>query len=147
MQIEQIVEFLTENWYIPLVFAACIIYTIILWIVARKKSLGYAKKYPNAVRVYLTGKGNRATIEPVTVHAVDGGKKKNTFTDGLKTGFYLLPGTHTVDMEYSYTRPGILHKTVTKSTGVVHRELCVEENKTYMLRFDRKEKEFVFEEI
>ncbi len=47
---------------------------------------------------------------------------------------------------YSYTRPGVIHKSVTKTTGVVQKTLEVEAYKSYLLGFDRKAEEFTFEE-
>ena len=112
----------------------------------RKKSSNYAKKHPDAAKVYLTGKGIGVMTEAVLIHAVDGAST-HTFVDGMKSGIYLLAGTHTVDVEYKYTRAGVIHKTVTTTTGVVKKKLTVVANMSYMLRYDRKNNEFIFEEI
>lgn len=146
MAFEQVTGFLTTHWYVPLIFLACIIYTIIMISVVKKKSLNYAKDHPDVVKVHLMGKGAGVMAEPVSVHRVDN-EKPNRFMDGMKTGVYLLPGKHTVDMEYSYTRAGVIHKTVTKSTGVVPKQLTVERGKEYKLTYDLENKEFIFSEI
>jgi hypothetical protein len=100
--------------------------------------------HPDAAKVYLTTK-TFITSEAVTVYSVNGdGPVK--FMEGMKTGFYLLPGTSSVEVCYSYTRPGLLHKNVTSTTDVVKKDLVVDAKKSYLLGFDRSEDVFTFVE-
>ena len=100
---------------------------------------------PNASKVFLTTKGF-ITSEAVTVHTVND-TKPILFTDKGKSGFYSIPGDVKVEISYSYTRPGIMYKTVTTSTDMVTKVLKTEPNKSYLLGFNRKEESFTFEEI
>jgi len=142
---EQIIELLKTNWYIPLIFAAGILYMIFMNVFRKKKTKDYSKNHPNAVRVFLGIKGG-ITSDIIQVITVDGALP-DTFVSGTKTGVFLLPGTHELELEHSHSRPGVMHKTVTTSTGMVKRRFAVEEGKAYTLSFDREEHEFVIEEL
>lgn len=111
----------------------------------QNKKLGqtYRSQHPDAARVYLTNKA-LITSEAVTVYSVDGAAPAY-FNEGGKTGFFLKPGDSSVNMSYSYTRPGVMYKSVTKTTGAVTRVLAAEAAKSYVLGFDRDKEEFTFE--
>ena len=111
----------------------------------KKKVEEFLKENPSAVKIYLTSKAF-ITQEAVQVHSVNN-ENPILFTEKGKAGFYLIPGDTTVGISYTYTRPGIMYRNVTKSTGLVERELTTEENKNYMLSFNKKEEEFTFEEM
>jgi hypothetical protein len=49
-------------------------------------------------------------------------------------------------MSYSSSRPGIIHKTVTKTYGPSKKELVIAAGKNYLLGFDREQETFTFEE-
>jgi hypothetical protein len=111
----------------------------------KKIVANFLEENPNAVKVYLTSKAF-ITQEAVMIHTVNAGNPI-LFTEKGKSGFYLIPGESTVGISYTYTRPGVMYRSITKSTGLVERELEVEENKSYSLSFNRKEEDFVFEEM
>jgi hypothetical protein len=104
---------------------------------------GFLAQHPDAAKVYLTSKA-LITSEAVVVSLVDGQTPQNFF-EGGKSGFYVTPGTHSVDMSYTYNRPGILYKNVSESTGLVKKELVVEASTSYTLGFNRDANEFTFE--
>ena len=110
----------------------------------KKAKENFLKANPDAVKVFLTSKAF-ITQEAVQIHLVNGGHPI-LFTEKGKSGFYLLPGDNNVTISYTYTRPGVMYKNVTKTTGAVEKELTIEENKNYILSFDRKKEEFTFEE-
>jgi hypothetical protein len=121
----------------------------------------FLETYPDAAKVYPYSRAS-ITSEAVQVHAVDGALpeffyeagKINGITaiiagitgNGNTTGFYLKPGTSTVEVSYYHNRPGIFYKNVTTTTDTVKKELNVESNKKYLLGFDRKAKDFTLEE-
>jgi hypothetical protein len=121
----------------------------------------FLEKYPDAAKVYPYS-WMSITSEAVQVHSVDGeppeffyeAGKLNGIAgiigsitgNGNSTGFYLKPGTTTVEISYYHNRPGILYKNVTTSTDAIKKELQVEPHKTYRLGFDRKEETFTLEE-
>ncbi|MDR0399380.1 MAG: hypothetical protein LBH51_00375 [Treponema sp.] len=121
----------------------------------------FLEKYPDAAKVYPYSRSS-ITSEAVRIHSVDGGPPEFFYEagklngvagiigsitgNGNNTGFYLKPGTTTVEISYYYNRPGLLYKNVTTTTDAVKKELQVESNKTYRLGFDRKAETFTLEE-
>ena len=122
-----------------------IIVTIINYKKMKNNVADFLTKNPNAAKICLTTKAF-ITSEAVTVHTVNG-ETPILFSEKGKTGVYAIPGDIEIEMSYSYTRPGVMYKTVTTSTDVVKKNLQVEENKTYILGFDRKKQQFTFEEL
>jgi hypothetical protein len=121
----------------------------------------FLEKCPDAAKVYPYSRTS-ITSEAVRIHTVDGeppeffyesGKTGGIATiiagltgNGSNSGFYLKPGTSTVEMSYYHNRPGVFYKNVTSTTDAIKKELAVEANKKYLLGFDRKEKTFTLEE-
>ena len=142
-------EVIQNNLYVFIAMGAAIVISIVYSIVRMGKmkatNKSFLASHPDAAKIYVTNKA-LATTEAVTIYAVNGGTP-NHFVDGGKTGFYVVPGHSAVQMSYTYSRPGILYKTVTKSTDVVERILETHPRKSYMLGFDRKQEDFTFEEV
>ena len=142
-------EFFEQYGIYIIVFSSMMVISFIAVFISNKRNkknvANFLEKYPDVARVYLTMKA-LITQEAVSVYLVNG-EQAVLFTEKGKSGFYLAPGNNEVEMSYSYTRPGVMYKSVTKSTGAVTRELEVEANKSYKLSFDRKQEEFVFEEL
>ncbi|MDR1329255.1 MAG: hypothetical protein LBK23_06610 [Oscillospiraceae bacterium] len=136
-----------QNWFMFLVIGAALAGSVVFSIVrlrgARASNKSFLAEHPDAAKVYLVTKALVAT-EAARVHSVNGGKPENFF-EGSKNGFYLAPGRSSVEISYTHSRPGVLHKSVTTSTGVVKKELVTEANKSYFLGFDRKAENFTFE--
>jgi hypothetical protein len=105
----------------------------------------FLEEHPGAARIYLSLKA-LAVMGTVTVHSVDGGGPV-FFSQGVKSGLYVLPGRRIVEMSYTQSRPGILYKTVTKTIGPVKKELILEANKNYLLDFDRSQEAFTLKAI
>ena len=115
----------------------------------REEQDAYAGANPTAAKVYTkVGLGDLFSSESVVVSAVDGAPPVSFF-DGIREGqgFFALPGKHVIEVEYSRTRPGVLHKTVTTSTGTTRQEIETEPGRRYRLGFRRDEKRFVLEEL
>ena len=144
-----VMEIIQQNFYVFCAMAVAVVVSIIYSVIRmrgmKRDGASFLKKHPDAARVFLTSRA-LITTEAVTVYSVDNASPSN-FVEKGKTGFYLAPGQSTVSMSYSYTRPGVLHKTVTTSTDVVEKVLEVEANRSYMLGFDRKAECFTFEEF
>lgn len=116
-------------------------------ILARKNMAGgkqFIAEHPEAARIYLASKTAIAS-EAVYVATIDG-EVPPYFSERGKNGLYALPGTRTLELQYTHNRPGIMYKNVTSSTGLVKKDFVVEANKTYLLGFDRKEETFTFTE-
>jgi hypothetical protein len=122
----------------------------------------FLEKYPDAARVYPYSR-SAIVSEAVRIHTVDGEFPEFFYDDpgkvsgvasiiagitgnGSTSGFYLKPGTSTVEMSYYHNRPGIFYKNVTSTTDVIKKDLAVEANKKYLLGFNQNEKTFTLEE-
>lgn len=142
------IQFVQNNWYIVLFAGAILAFSFVFNArqISRMKSKGkdFLSQHPQAAKVYLTQKG-LIFAEVVSVYTVNG-EEPAKFTKGRSMGFYVLPGKSTVEISYTYTRPGIMHKTVSTSTDVVEKVLETEPYKAYVLGFDRKGECFTFEE-
>jgi hypothetical protein len=141
--------FFQQNGYIFLlmiiVSLGCIGFTLVRNKKMKTSGQNFLAEHPEAVKVYLSVKA-LITSEMVTVYTADG-EIPSRFIENGKSGFYAIPGKRTVEMSYTYSRPGLLHKTVTQTIGPVKKELVIEGNKNYRLGFNRQEETFTFEEI
>lgn len=130
-----------------------VILIVIFSIVAsalRKKSMAkqagdFLSQHPDAARVYLNTKGV-VTSESIVVHAVNNGAP-NMFLDKEGQGFFLTPGVQNVRLSYSYTRPGVMHRSVTKYTDEIDERMEVYAGRKYSLAFSREDKVFTLADI
>jgi len=145
---QQLQSVFQQNRYVFVVMCLVIFGTLVFNIVRLRQMKGanqnFLKVHPDAAKIYLTVKA-LITSEVVTVFGVDG-EGPQLFAEGAKSGFYVIPGSRIVEMSYTYSRPGVLHKNVTQTYGPVKKELAVEASKTYRLGFDRDQETFTFEE-
>jgi hypothetical protein len=128
-----------------LVCAACLVYGIIRIGIMKSSNRRFLLEHDDLAKVYLIVKA-LITSEVVTVYTVDD-EKPEFFMEGGKSGFYAIPGQRLVEVSYTYSRPGILHKNVTTSFGPVKKELIIAPNKKYQLGFDREKEAFTFDEL
>lgn len=144
-----ILEIIEQNFYIVAIVVVAIIISIVYTIgrasSIKKNSTNFLEQHPDAAKIYLAGKTS-ITSEKMEVFSVDG-EKPVLFVEGLKNGFYVLPGRSSAAIRYTYTRPGVLHSSVSKTTDTVTQELETEAKKAYELGFDRKANTFTLQEI
>ena len=131
------------------IYAAVIIAVFAAWMIFankrnKQKKNVYFEQHPDAAKVYLATKIGIAS-EAVRVLSVNG-ESPVLFTEGIKSGFYVKPGRASIEVMYSHTRPGVLYRNVTESTGNVPLQIDAEPGKTYRLAFDRSSEGFIFEE-
>lgn len=105
----------------------------------------FLKKHKNAVKIY-TKSGGFIVTNTMQVYSVNG-ENITQFIDDRGSGVFAIPGNNELEVEFSWTRPGILHKRVTTSTGVVKFEVELKANRSYNLIYDKKENEFKIDEI
>jgi hypothetical protein len=138
-----------QNKYIFTVFGLVIAGTIVFNIVRLKRmkisNQKFLEEHPDAAKIYLSLKA-LAVSGTVTVHSVDGDPPA-FFFENVKSGFCVIPGKRTVEMSYTCSRPGIVHRNVTRTYGPYKKELLVTANKNYLLDFDREKETFTFSEI
>lgn len=146
---DMMMQFIQQN-KIWLGFMGLVLLVYFIWMpiyIKKRKRMqrDYLAQHPDAAKVFLTSKA-LITSEAVSVHQVNSDHPA-LFTESGKSGFYARPGSNIIVISYTYTRPGILYKNVTKSTGEVRQEIEVEAQRSYMLGFDRDEETFTFEEL
>lgn len=141
-----IIEIIQNNMVVFIAMGvACllsIIYSIIRLKGMKRKNTSFLQQHPDAAKIYLTSKA-LITSEAVMVAAVEG-EPPYHFTENGKTGIYVKPGRSKLDLSYTYTRPGVIHKQVTESTGMVQKVFETEPYQSYLLGFDRKDGNFTF---
>lgn len=143
-------EFLQNIWnspskYVIIFIAAIIVIYIPIMIVymskKKKRAAEFVQSNPDACKVYITG----AAQGQLAVISVNGDVPQ-TFYEGTRHGFFLLPGESTVEAQYTWTRPGVLHKTVTTTIGPNKFSAYAEKGRTYNISFDKKAEEYTLEE-
>ncbi len=141
-------EFLKENWYICLFVVFAVLYCIGAMIYMNKQKNKINKWFeenPTAAKVIVENK--QKGIHSVTIRVLSvNGQPIEIYYEKGKQIIGLLPGTHVIQSTASSTRPGVMHKTVTKEYGPTNQEITVEANKTYIYDFDHKEERYTFNE-
>ena len=112
----------------------------------KKEKLKYESENPDISKVYTANKTNGVTSHAMFIHSVDN-EVPHHFSEGMKTGFFVKPGTHIVELEYSWTRPGVMYKNVTKTVSKSKQEIEVEASKKYQLNYNAKKECYEFEEM
>ena len=138
----------TRN-YIMMIAGFMVVYLVgmLIYMKSRKNAVNkWLAENPTAVKVYLDTKSGLIRSNSLRIVSVDLDWPV-IFAEGMKQGFYLLPGKHVVESTFSTTRPGLLYRTVTTQYGPTKQELEVEAGKTYDYSFDLKAEQYEFSEI
>ena len=132
--------------YVAIFIAAVLIFYVPFMILYMKKKRGEAKTFraenPDAVTVYIKG----VLQGQLVVMSINDTPPKSTF-DSARQGFFLVPGENIIEAQYSWTRPGVLYKTVTKTVGPTKIKVTAEAGGRYYLSYDKKAEEYIFEEM
>jgi hypothetical protein len=145
-------EFFENMWNSPsryviiLIGAVIVLYIpfMVLYMKRKKKSASdFLAKNPTAAKAFAQ---QNALMGGQTAIMSVNGESPVFFMEGIKQGFYLLPGENTIVLQYSWMRPGVLHKTVTSTIGPISAKVTAAANKTYQISYDKKEEICVFEE-
>ena len=117
--------------------------SMIIYMNKKKKGAAeFLNNHPDASKVLIAG-AMKGIITVLTVN----GDAPVTFYEENKKGFFLLPGENVVEAQYTWSRPGIMYKTVTTTIGPSKIKLTAEFNKKYYISFDKKEEVYNFEEM
>lgn len=101
--------------------------------------------HPGAVKVDLVSGQNFITAKDMRARILSG--EAALFLEKAHYAVWAVPGDIVLEVTYTYTRPGVLHKNVSTTWGPAKVELHLEREKEYALKFDRKEERFVLEEV
>ncbi|AVQ17068.1 hypothetical protein FSBG_00456 [Fusobacterium gonidiaformans 3-1-5R] len=106
-----------------------------------KNAVGnYLSQYPNAAKIYVSHKG--VIVQSQTQILAVNDETPAVFTEMKGYGVYCKPGVNILTVEHSSTRPGVLYKTVTKSTGGVKIEVDIKAEAEYIITFDKETQNF-----
>lgn len=111
----------------------------------KKSKDKWLENHPGAVKVTLAAENHILTQKQISAYVVSGEGAVFMETSGYV--IYAMPGEVVLEVTYTYTRPGVLHKTVTTTWGPAKVELALESGKEYRLTFDKKEEQFHLSEI
>ncbi len=134
------------GYIIPAVFVLYIIGMIIFMKKRKNKQQSWWDSHPGAVKVYLRSSLGVFTSNTISGRVISGEACPGIVSEGMQQVFYAMPGELEVEITYTYTRPGVLHKNVTTTWGPTKLNLHLEAGKTYALTFDKEEETFVLSE-
>ena len=135
-------------YYIAAVIIVGIGGTLLSKYFTNKNSNKFSQENPGASKLFTKNKSIGITSQTIEILKVDDNEKSfSSFVEGMKYGMYLKPGDRELTVRATTTRPGILHKRVTTVWGPMKINVNIEPEKTYELRFDKKEEQFSIHEI
>ena len=134
-------------YYIAAVIIVGIGGTLLSKYFTNKNSNKFLQENPGASKLFTKNKSIGITSQTIEILKVDDNESSSIFVEGMKYGIYLKPGNRELTVRATSTRPGILHKRVTTVWGPMKINVNIEPEKTYELRFDKKEEQFSIHEI
>lgn len=144
-------EYINEIWngpnrYAVIMIVAILVLTVPYIIFMTKRNNGKIKQFlqehPNAAKAIVKGATSGSFVF-LTVN----GENPVLGNVGMKTVAYLIPGENVIEFQYTWTRPGVMYKTVTTTIGPNKISVQAEPNKTYNISYDRKAEICNFEEL
>ena len=135
-----------------IIYPLMLVLVAIFWFFSSKKNKSkqesyaaeFLKRYPNAVKVYTQRSGGFIVSYNLQIYSVND-EIPAAFSDAEGSGFYCKVGTNVIEVEYSTTRPGVIYKTVTKSTGATKIEVETKPEENYFFYFDKDSNTFKFD--
>ena len=134
-------------YYIAAVIIVGIGGTLLSKYFTNKNSNKFLQENPGASKLFTKNKSIGITSQTIEILKVDDNESSSVFVEGMKYGRELKPGDRELTVRATTTRPGILHKRVTTVWGPMKINVNIEPDKTYELRFDKKEEQFSIHEI
>ena len=134
-------------YYIAAVIIVGIGGTLLSKYFTNKNSNKFLQENPGASKLFIKNKSIGITSQTIEILKVDDNESSSVFVEGMKYGIYLKPGNIELTVRATSTRHGILHKRVTTVWGPMKINVNIEPDKTYELRFDKKEEQFSIHEI
>ena len=134
-------------YYIAAVIIIGIGGTLLSKYFTNKSANNFLKENPGASKLFTKNTSIGIITQTIEILKVDDNESSSVFVEGMKYGIYLKPGNRELTVRATSTRPGILHKRVTTVWGPMKINVNIEPEKTYELRFDKKEEQFSIHEI
>lgn len=134
-------------YYIAAVIIVGIGGTLLSKYFTNKNANKFLQENPGASKLFTKNKSIGIITQTIEILKVDDNESSSVFVEGMKYGIYLKPGNRELTVRATSTKPGILHKRVTTVWGPMKINVNIEPEKTYELRFDKKEEQFSIHEI
>lgn len=122
------------------VFVLAAVFSVVSMKMNKNAMNKWLMEHPNAVKIVLFSENNVLTQKQLYASVISG--EAAIFAEKTKYVVCAVPGDIVLEVTYTYTRPGVLHKNVTTTWGPAKVELSVESGKDYILSFDKKEEQF-----
>ena len=127
-------------YFVIAIFILAAVFSFVSIKMNQKALTKWLAEHPNAVKIELSSGNNVITQKQLYARVISG--EAAIFNEKAKYIVCADPGDIVLEVTYTYTRPGVLHKTVTTTWGPAKVELNVEKGKDYLLSFDKKEEQF-----
>lgn len=132
-----------------IIYPLMLVLVAIFWFFSSKKNKSrqenyaaeFLKKFPDAVKVYTQANGGFIVSYNLQIYTVND-ELPVAFSDEKGSGFYCKTGKNVIEVEYSTTRPGIVYRSVTKSTGATKFEIETKAGEEYFFYFDKDTNSF-----
>ncbi len=136
--------------YYLLIVPGFMVLSLVFGMIYKKKQGNQAAKFreenPNASSILLQTGGTYVTPHSMTLHSIEGHESIFEVNKKGQFVYWLRPGSHTLEVSYVKSRPGVLHKRVTTTYGPAKLTVQVESGRSYALSFN-KDEQFVFTQI
>lgn len=128
------------------IFVLALVYGIMSYTYQKNAKKNWLSTHEGAVKIALDTGSNVITQKDMRVNVISG--EASVFIERAgKYAVYAMPGDVVLEVTYTYTRPGVIHKTVSTTWGPAKLELHVEKNHEYKLVFDRDAENFFLKEL
>ena len=101
-------------------------------------------RHPDAIKVWPVVKAGITTSQTF-IHEIDDDVPVEIHEKG-KVGYLVIPGKRKLSVSSTYTRPGVMYKTVSETVGPVEKTVNFEARKDYKIGYNRKTEKFEIEE-
>ena len=136
--------------YIAIICIAYLLIGLPLTMLYLKKNKIMAKSYleknPDSAKMIINTRFAFGNLSDALVIIYINNEAPVHFYKKRKLGYFLQPGKNIIEAEASWTRKGLM-KTITTTTGPIKIEVEAEAKKTYILKYDTEENNFIFEEF
>lgn len=133
------------GYLIVALFVGCFIIAIVSLKKNKAAKDRWLEQHPGAVKLMLKSENKVITSNQISAAVISG--EATAFMETSGYVIYAMPGDVVLEVVYTYTRPGVLYKNVTKTWGPSRVEVHLEGGRDYCLSFDKDEERFELSEV
>lgn len=112
----------------------------------KMKAKSHLEKNPDSAKMIINTRLAFGDLSDTLIVTYINNEPPIHFYEKRKIGYFLHPGKNIIEAEASWTRKGLM-KTTTTTTGSIKIEVVAEAKKTYILKYNTEENNFIFEEF